>query len=81
MLDASDRRLLKACAILLVIGATAFGSALWIVLEDGTDVRARVVVGLLGGPLVVGFALFELGRRVVRGPQVPGRHSREDEGP
>lgn len=79
---AADRRYLRAMALWLLIGAGFIGVGVALV-EDGIDPwyagwrqLTPADCFVIGGVFLVSGA-SSLGRRLVRGPDQPGRHARD----
>lgn len=77
--------LLVAFALTVLIGLSCIALGAWSLLYPPPDWLPRrlaimpVAVGV-GGVVVIGLALLEVGQRLWRGPQPPGRHARPDDG-
>lgn len=77
MADRRDRRFFGTCAVVLLTGLALLAWAAWDDIRDPNAPYTRGEGGALaGGIVLVGVAGYELARRLRRGPQEPGRHTR-----
>ena len=74
-----DRGLLKAVGVMLGIGMGALAVGTWLAFHAHhlPPTRGGPLAGVLTGLIFITLGVAEVVRRVVSGPQHPGRHTQE----